>query len=82
MPKEKMQTAEALNTSEKTQTPETSPATQAGLKPFEQLAAELAVPDWALAGVRQQERYAEGQEVTEEDFRAALEAFLGQEVRN
>lgn len=81
MTKGKTQTAEAPRPSEETQTPQTGPA-DAGLAPFEQHADALGTPDWALAGVRQQERYAEGQEVSRADFESALEQFLGQEVRN
>jgi hypothetical protein len=45
-------------------------------QPFESVAAERNTPDWQVAAVAAQEKWAVGREVTAKEFDAALEKLL------
>ena len=48
---------------------------EVALSPVEALAGGRKIPAWELAGLRRAMRWAEGKQVTEAEFDAALERF-------
>ncbi len=58
-----------------TSAPQAETKSGADLRPIEDLAQAACVPAWELAGLMRAVSWAEGKQVTEKDFNAALNAL-------
>lgn len=61
--------------------PEAPSVIKEGLKSIEAWAAELRIPTWQVAALKQSKKYAEGKAVSQADFEAGIKAAINKPQR-